>query len=92
MNEPFDALSLRERRRDARLDTVLAAFEGDNIPWTTLSSTPTTLAGYGISDAQALLVSGTNIKTINGTSILGSGDLTVSGSGGGASAAMAWVI
>jgi hypothetical protein len=28
---------------------------------------------------QAALVSGTNIKTINGTSILGSGDLTVSG-------------
>lgn len=28
---------------------------------------------------QATLVSGTNIKTINGTSILGSGDLTVSG-------------
>ena len=28
---------------------------------------------------QAALVSGTNIKTINGTSVLGSGDLTVSG-------------
>jgi hypothetical protein len=32
---------------------------------------------------QATLVSGTNIKTINGSSILGSGDLTVSGGGGG---------
>jgi len=31
---------------------------------------------------QAILVSGTNIKTINGTSILGSGDLVVSGGGG----------
>lgn len=30
---------------------------------------------------QATLVSGTNIKTINGTSILGSGDLTISGGG-----------
>lgn len=30
---------------------------------------------------QDTLVSGTNIKTINGSSILGSGDLTVSGSG-----------
>lgn len=30
-------------------------------------------------DKQAALVSGTNIKTINGSSILGSGDLTVSG-------------
>lgn len=32
---------------------------------------------------QATLVSGTNIKTINGDSILGSGDLTVGGGGGG---------
>lgn len=30
---------------------------------------------------QATLVSGTNIKTINGTSLLGSGDLTVGGGG-----------
>ena len=33
---------------------------------------------------QAVLVSGTNIKTINGNSLLGSGDLTVSEGGGGA--------
>jgi hypothetical protein len=32
---------------------------------------------------QATLVSGTNIKTINGTPILGSGDLVISGGGGG---------
>lgn len=31
---------------------------------------------------QSALVSGTSIKTINGTSILGSGDLVISGSGG----------
>lgn len=43
---------------------------------------PTTLSGYGITDAQSTLVSGTNIKTINGNSILGSGDLTISGGGG----------
>ena len=30
---------------------------------------------------QALLVSGTNIKTVNGTSLLGSGDLVISGGG-----------
>ena len=30
---------------------------------------------------QATLVSGTNIKTINGTSVLGSGDITISGGG-----------
>lgn len=34
-------------------------------------------------DKQDLLVSGTNIKTINGSSVLGSGDLTISGGGGG---------
>lgn len=32
---------------------------------------------------QAALVSGTNIKTINGGSILGSGDIAISGGGGG---------
>ena len=31
---------------------------------------------------QAALVSGTNIKTVNGNSLLGSGDLTISGGGG----------
>jgi hypothetical protein len=31
---------------------------------------------------QAALVSGTNIKTINGTSVLGAGDLVISGGGG----------
>jgi len=36
--------------------------------------TSSALSGY-----QATLVSGTNIKTINGSSVLGSGDLTVSG-------------
>ena len=34
---------------------------------------------------QATLVSGTNIKTINGTSLLGSGDITISGGGIGGS-------
>lgn len=56
---------------------------------------PTTISGYGITDAytktesdtalgnkQNTLVSGTNIKTINGSSILGSGDLVISGGSG----------
>lgn len=58
-----------------------------SIPWSKVTSTPTTLTSYGIASGdtlfdskyQATLVSGTNIKTINGTSILGSGDITVSG-------------
>lgn len=38
---------------------------------------------------QATLVSGTNIKTVNGASVLGSGDLVVSG---GSSPAISWII
>ena len=52
------------------------------------------LAGYysvvaplaeAIESKQDKLVSGTNIKTINGTSILGSGNITISGGSGGGS-------
>ena len=48
-----------------------------------LTSKPTTLSGYGITDAQATLVSATNIKTINGTSLLGSGNIAIAGGGSG---------
>lgn len=54
----------------------------------TLTSTSTSEAlsaaqGKTLQDTkQANLVSGTNIKTINGTSILGSGDIVISGGGG----------
>lgn len=56
-----------------------------------IDSTPTNgstnaVSSDGVFDAlaakQAALVSGTNIKTINGSSILGSGDLVVSGGSG----------
>ena len=51
-----------------------------SIDWSEITSKPTTLSGYGITDSiQSTLVSGTNIKTINGTSVLGSGDITISG-------------
>jgi len=58
---------------------ITDAFDG---AFSSLTGAPTTLSGYGITDAQEILVSGTNIKTINGASILGSGDLTVTGSYG----------
>lgn len=45
-------------------------------------SVDATVAGLALK--QALLVSGTNIKTINGSSILGSGDIVIVGGGGGA--------
>lgn len=38
---------------------------------------------YHDSSKQDTLVSGSNIKTINGNSLLGSGDITISGGGGG---------
>ena len=45
-------------------------------------SKPTTLSGYGITDAQTLLTSGQNIKTINGESILGAGNINIVGGSG----------
>ena len=53
-----------------------------DVDFSEISSTPTTLSGYGITDAQSALVSGTSIKTVNGTSLLGSGNITISGGGG----------
>ncbi len=49
-----------------------------SVAWSGITSKPTTVSGYGITDAQPLLVSGTNIKTVNGNSLLGSGNIVVS--------------
>jgi len=43
----------------------------------TAATALTTLSGYGITDAQSTLVSGTNIKTVGTQSLLGSGDVTL---------------
>jgi hypothetical protein len=58
---------------------ITDAFDG---VFGSLTSTPTTISGYGITDAQSTLVSGTSIKTINNTSLLGSGNITVAGDTG----------
>lgn len=53
---------------------------------TTISITDkngTTTESIDLSDYQDLLVSGTNIKTINNQSLLGSGNITIQGGGGG---------
>lgn len=63
-------------------DVVLAGTLAISNGGTGATSAGSALTNLG---AQATLVSGTNIKTINGSSILGSGDLSISG-GGGASA------
>lgn len=60
---------------DAQADTVWNKAQ-------TLSSAQQAQARTNIG-AQEALVSGTNIKTINNESILGSGNITVSGGGGG---------
>ena len=46
------------------------------------ASDKTKLDGIDLSTKQDKLVSGTNIKTINGTSLLGSGDITIEGGSG----------
>ena len=63
---------------------ITDAFDG---AFGSLSSTPTTISGYGITDAQATLVSGTNIKTVNNTSLLGSGNISISGGSSGTDSA-----
>lgn len=45
----------------------------------------TKLDGIDLSTKQDTLVSGTNIKTINGSSLLGSGNIVIEGGGGGGS-------
>ena len=52
---------------------------------TTIAATPSAVkAAYDLADGkQDALVSGTNIKTINGNSLLGSGDISISGGGSG---------
>lgn len=50
----------------------------------------TAASSTALASKQDVLVSGTNIKTINGSSVLGSGDLTVTGSGSGLASSTPW--
>lgn len=54
-----------------------------NVPEWAMSSTKPSYTVSEINGAQEELVSGTNIKTINGSSVLGSGNITIQGGGGG---------
>lgn len=57
----------------------------DTTDYAVIDSTGISELGTPLSNKyQATLVSGTNIKTINGNSILGSGDITITGGGGSA--------
>ena len=75
-------------------DLATVAFSGDyedltntptipNVPEWAMSYTKPSYTVSEIDGAQEELVSGTNIKTINGTSVLGSGNITIQGGGGG---------
>lgn len=75
-------------------DLATVAFSGDyedltntptipDVPEWAMSSTKPSYTVNEIDRAQEELVSGTNIKTINGTSVLGSGNITIQGGGGG---------
>lgn len=58
---------------------ISATYSDSPSPYLNINYTPPDLTVK-----QDVLVSGTNIKTINGTSILGSGNISISGGGGGA--------
>ena len=77
-----NVLKLKSSGGKLRAEDNANAKASHDITFSELSSTPTTLSGYGITDAQSALVSGTSIKTINGTSLLGSGNISISGGGG----------
>lgn len=64
---------------DANMTNLKTAAEAAafSASWSGVTGKPTTVAGYGITDAQAPLVSGTNIKTVNGQPVLGAGDLAL---------------
>lgn len=62
-------------------------YDGSSAQTITASDLGALTSHQDISGKQDTLVSGTNIKTINGNSILGNGDLTISGGGGSISVA-----
>lgn len=77
----------------AKANTSSLATVATSGSYNDLNNKPTipSLTGYAtesyvttaVSTKQDTLVSGTNIKTINGENLLGSGDITISGGGGG---------
>ena len=72
------AASITEEKKaewDNKMDKVTLATVATSGSYNDLSDKPTI---PDVSGKQDTLVSGTNIKTINGTSILGSGDITIS--------------
>lgn len=65
---------------DNKMDKVTLATVATSGSYNDLADKPTI---PDVSNKQDTLVSGTNIKTINGNSLLGSGDIVISGGEGG---------
>lgn len=84
IDELHNVATAQSKTTPVDADAVLLYDSADaNGLWKKLSwsNIKATLKTYFDSLYQATLVSGTNIKTINGNSVLGSGDLTISGGG-----------
>jgi hypothetical protein len=85
--DDISAISLRDRSTHTGTQSIstIAGLETSlNGKQPTGSYATTTALTDGLAAKQATLVSATNIKTINGTSILGVGDLVIAGGAGGA--------
>ena len=78
-----NSLTAKATPIDADLITIVDTADSNKAKKTTFTQLKAFLKTYWDTLYQVILISGTNIKTINGSSILGSGDLTVSGGGGG---------
>ena len=78
----------------AETDPVFQASAAAGITGTNISNWNTAFGwgNHASAGYQVALVSGTNIKTINGESVLGSGNIVVSGGGSSLSPILSWAI
>jgi len=88
----------------ARIAALEASGGVSSVDWVDVTGKPATFAptahGHAqsdvtglvaaLADKQAALVSGSTIKTLNGESLLGSGDVVISGGGGAYSPVIGW--
>ena len=81
-DEEIARLSTVTNYDDTAINEQIATLNSSKLDVETYNSDKETFATKTeLNDKQNTLVSGTNIKTINGNSLLGSGDITITGSG-----------
>lgn len=80
LGESIDNLEAQVNSVDGRVDTLETSNESSGERLTEAESNIETL-NTAVQGKQDTLVSGTNIKTVNGESVLGSGDITLGGGG-----------